>query len=592
MKHELMVLDIETSGFDRYLDDLRVVGMYFPDTDEYIMLEHNDQNFPIIQQLINDTYAIVTFNGDEFDIPFMEWNKYKFDYKVKIDLYRIVKEKREKMIKFSGFKSYSLNNIIKELGIANVGKLEIDYKIFQKEKWTKEEWDYIQLYLKKDLELAYMLWRWLDNHFQSFKELLNPRMNQRYWYVNTSAGAYGYAAICNMLGIEVKYNDVEYKGTFEGGFVSIPKRESVVGNVYCLDYKSAYIHAFIQMNLFSSKEGPLPCDCCTGKELWAGNELYPVKGRYCSKRSGTIESKAREIYLKRLSLPKDHPLNIPYKILLNIFYGISSKPSFHWVYSRYTASDCTLFVRESIKYARKKFTEAGYDVLYSDTDSVYLVDVFGDEAKLLKVKDCFIDDMKRNVPFPADTFDMAIEDRISYIQFFYDNKRRLKKKLYLYVTEKGKVKVKGLQVLKKNCSRLSLKIFEELKPQIVSRLSCKFDDAVIWQMIEKYIKEDLSIVATSYAVKDEKVYSNKTSIQYSIARDYGKGEHLMVKNKRIGVGKNVKYCTLDEAKSLNIKDLDLNVIYKELSSFAVDGMKRYIGGMHDQTTLASFNICI
>ena len=52
-----------------------------------------------------------------------------------------------------------------------------------------------------------------------------------------------------------------------------------------------------------------------------------------------------------------------------------------------------------------------------------------------------------------------------------------------------------------------------------------------------------------------------------INKKYGEGEILLVKNYICGAGKSVKYCSLEEAKKLDIRHLDLTGIYKELAPF-------------------------
>jgi hypothetical protein len=85
------------------------------------------------------------------------------------------------------------------------------------------------------------------------------------------------------------------------------------------------------------------------------------------------------------------------------------------------------------------------------------------------------------------------------------------------------------------------------------------------------LKNDILLVANYYKVKRPETYKNKTSIQYQIAENYGSGEYYLVPNFKIGkVGKHKKYCSLEEAKELNLKDLDLTQIWEELSVFIKD----------------------
>ena len=44
----------------------------------------------------------------------------------------------------------------------------------------------------------------------------------------------------------------------------------------------------------------------------------------------------------------------------------------------------------------------------------------------------------------------------------------------------------------------------------------------------------------------------------------------LIKNYKIGVGKGIKYCSVEEATKLEIEDLNLEDVYKELGCF-IDG---------------------
>jgi hypothetical protein len=55
-----------------------------------------------------------------------------------------------------------------------------------------------------------------------------------------------------------------------------------------------------------------------------------------------------------------------------------------------------------------------------------------------------------------------------------------------------------------------------------------------------------------------------------IREKYGEGELMLIKNYKIGAGKGIKYCSLEEAKGLEISDLNLEDVYKELAPFIKD----------------------
>ena len=87
-------------------------------------------------------------------------------------------------------------------------------------------------------------------------------------------------------------------------------------------------------------------------------------------------------------------------------------------------------------------------MIYTDTDSVYIVDPFKDREKMLKVKDKIIQDIKKDLPFPQDTFDMGIDDEIKYMFFFKG--KQIEDKASDVEMDEDDVKNKPLGLMKKN----------------------------------------------------------------------------------------------------------------------------------------------
>ena len=102
------------------------------------------------------------------------------------------------------------------------------------------------------------------------------------------------------------------------------------------------------------------------------------------------------------------------------------------------------------------------------------------------------------------------------------------------------------------------------------------------EIINELIKKDILITARRFNVKNSDDYKSKTSIYNLITEKYEEGEILMIKNYKIGVGKGIKYCSIEEAKNLKITDLNLEDIYKELSPFVKNFNKSLINQKNKQ----------
>ena len=574
---DVIVVDIETDGLNIETTRMKWFGAFSFKYNTYYFYTHDEKEY--IQRLIDEHKVVVGYNSKDFDIPIMENNGYNFDYKIRIDLMRVLfnpltrKSVRENIIKINGkvLKDLLPNHKLKTVGQVlnlSVEKGDIDYKIFYKEEWNNLESNEILKYLYRDVKLTKELFEFMYTEFLPFKEFMNIDDQRKYNWYRTSTGSYTYKVICHRAEIKEEYNDkCEYE-KYPGGYVSSPNKESCKGNIYLLDFTSEYPHGLLSGNLYS-----YDCDCCTDDEKWSGNDMFPIIGKYCSKKLGKIERVIKDLILLKLKYKQEKdPREYAVKIMVNTLYGISGAPVFKNVYNYNTASDCTLIGRNMIKYARKVFEDNGYELIYTDTDSVYLKDVYDDKERMLKVRDKIIEDIKMNLPFPQDTFNMTIDDEIKAIWFFKDYNNELKKKNYIYITKDNRFKIKGLPIIKSDVSKLSQKVMKILAPQIIEKNDIKFSRKYIRDLVHCLLKEDITLVANFYKVKELNQYKSKNCIQAQISKAYGFGEHWLVPNNIIGkVGKTKKYCNIEEAKDLSLDDLDLNKVWDtELCIFIED----------------------
>jgi DNA polymerase elongation subunit (family B) len=553
-----VIIDIETDSLNINTAKVKVFGAYDVEEDKYFIMQCTTQHIGQINEFLKNYDWFITFNGEEFDLPIMTRNGIIIPNVYNhIDLFIITKFKRSTMLNKDGFQSFSLKEIINTLKLDDVGKGDIDYSIFQKDNWSDEEKQKIIKYLKQDLLLTAKLWRYMNERFESFKDFISPRDVERYKHITTSSGAYAYKAICNITGLEEKYEDIiEDIEKYEGGYVSPPSCQQSRGTILCFDFASLYPWMDIQGNLFSHN-----CNCCKQEERWHGNNFFSVEGYYCKKQLGVTEECIKKLYMLRKEYKKNKDKREQaVKVLINSIYGLSGSPKFSSLYNVNTAGDCTSLGRQCIKYARREFINHGDEVLYSDTDSVYIKTNNKDKA-ILKAKEiAYYLSQQFNFPHPQQ-FELKLDEEIKYIQFFE------KKKHYLYVTVDDNLVVKGLQVIKRDTTRLSRQIFEDMKPIIVKLLDCKFTKLFVMNMIKKYLSEDLTLATKRFNIKNFNNYKSETSIQYAILKEYGPGVHDLIRNKKIGVGKGIKYCTLDQAKSLSFDDYDLEIFLSELEPF-------------------------
>lgn len=490
---------------------------------------------------------------------------------------------------------FSLDFITQTIGVADEesGKLDLDYKILRKEiqDWTDEERKDIITYTKRDVELTKKLYEWVEEFFSISKDFLVKEDVEKKRYLTDSIAKVTYKAICKAMNVIPKYGKTYVSDEHAlGGYVAYPKEEMVKDTIYCLDWNSLYPHAIIQANLLGRQK--------TNDErmVWQGGGKWFTHGKYYSDKLSPMGELLRQWYKQRLEYKKvGDRREYMIKIFLNTISGLMENPYYELVYDMIARKDCTGLGRQWTIYARKRFRDEGYNVIYTDTDSVYVVDVYNDKDKILKLKDSIAEEIKSTLPFPQETFGLGVDDEIKYMFFFKGKQQEAKKfekndfmedsddminrmkglmkKNYIYVTQEGKVKVKNLGIRKKSITPLTKKIFwEYLVPQIKEKGEIKFNKTYLYNLIQKLLQEDITLVALRKSVGPYEEYekTSPTGIQAQIAKQYGSGIHFLIPNTaNIGVGKGRKLCTLEEFKryKLNLGHVDLTNVWKELGYF-------------------------
>ena len=430
---DTLIYDIETKTFGKpnpEKDVLRVFGCYSYKFKKKYCLVKKEQ----IQRMLDEHKYIVGFNNHYYDDPILKRAKIKLQYKINIDLKVIIDKRKASMLTKKGLlgdllMEENLDYTTRLLGLVTKeeGKIkDFDYTVLNKDTWTSEEIAYIKQYTERDIEITRKLYEWIEEHFNGLKDFVSEEDIRKKAYLTTSTAAYAYKAICHAMNWSEEYDDSDYddEESISGGYVAYPAGEEFTGDIYCIDFNSLYPHIMAQCNLFGYAGNKL-----TDRPTWNGKHIWKVEGKYFSDKLHPIGQliikwyKARQI-LKAKKDPREYGI----KIIINTMYGIMNNKKFTRIYNKIGGGDCTRIGRQWTKYARKVFKETGYKVLYTDTDSVYILDDKKDKKLMLKVKDEIVKFIKDNVPFPQDTFDMGIDDEISYMFFF----KKLSKKSKLF----------------------------------------------------------------------------------------------------------------------------------------------------------------
>lgn len=582
MNQKIGIFDIETDSPNPIEANLKYFGFYSLTDDKLYSLDYTEKT--AIQSLLTDHNILIGFNNKHFDQPIIEdfLKQDIFKYKIILDLWEIAAPKGEggfgqfnkNRLREMGFdfKNYKLKTICDGLKLDEYGKGDIDYNIFKKDKWSKEEILEIEKYLKQDLVLTKKLYLWFEDQYKPLWELLTITDQRKFKHLNSSTASLSYAVICNQSEKIQEWNENKpnHLITFPGGHHINPRWKLVTGNLVEIDFSSAYPHALMMGNLLS----PL-------NEGWTGNNYYTIEGCYNNKKMGNVESALNKVFLERLKAKQsgDTAKDKSYKLVINSFYGLCGNWRFKTFYNPITASDCTHIVRTWLKKMASHLEENGFSCLYGFTDSIFVkIPKESNKEELMFIVNKVLEEFKANMPFPLDTFKMDVDEELKLIWFIAKN-------CYLFVTNDNKVKYKST-LLNKNSPDAVMEVFNKyISPKIIKELDVNFTKKELIQELKKAIDKNIRLAAEFHTVKDISQYKYRSSIQAQISEKYGSGEHLLIPNTAmIGIGKAtakkgtnpVRYCNIEEFKEnkLTTENISFEKLIKHLKPFTYKESKK------------------
>ena len=430
-------------------------------------------------QIIKSFPFVLTYNGDDFDLPYLYNRAERLGVKnsenplymmrdsatlkegVHIDLYKVLSNRSFQIYAFSQkYTDFSLNSVSKAL----LGKEKIDYGL---------EFDELSLYqtanycyndalltyeltsFNKDLmmDLLVIIARigrmpiddiarlgvsqWIRSLLYYEHRRRNCLIPKREELQRRSEGVMSDAVI----------KDKKYRG----GLVVEPK-EGIHFDVVVMDFASLYPSIIKVRNLSYETVRCAHEECKTntipGTNHWA-----------CTKKNGLtsmIIGSLRDLrvnYYKSLSkkdtLTEDQRqqytvVSQALKVILNASYGVMGAEIFP-LYFLPAAEATTAIGRHTILETIKKCEEAGIEVLYGDTDSLFIKNPTKEQIQIV------IDQAKKD-----HGVDLEIDK--SYRYCVLSNR----KKNYLGVTKSGKVDVKGLTGKKSHTPAFIKNLFYEL----------------------------------------------------------------------------------------------------------------------------------
>lgn len=439
--------------------------------------------------------VIVTYNGDNFDFPYIkkrgskhgishpfithmkiqgrgQHNRTEVPGMVHIDLFPIVK----KNINLS---RYKLENVYKEY----LGKDKSDIegsKIWQ--YWDNPSLlDELVLYSKEDAVATYEI----GEQMLPLAYELTKIVNQRPFDVSRASSS----SLVEWLLIRRCHENGElipnppssedlksrYRQTYEGAYVVEPIR-GIHDNIFYFDFRSLYPSIIISHNI---DPNTIDCDCCV-------DNMSPTGHCFCKKRKGFIPSILEGLLKERMRIKEKMKgkTGLAYKslygqqwalkILANSFYGYLGYPRSRW-YSKESAESITAWGRKYINSVIDAAKERGFDVVYGDTDSLFVRTPVKDEDKAR----LFLDEINTSLPG-----NMELE-----LEGFYKRGVFVTKKKYALIDEDNKIITKGLEVVRRDWTGIAKKTQEAVISKILKEGDIKGAIDLV-QNVTRDIKEN------------------------------------------------------------------------------------------------------
>ncbi len=448
-----------------------------PGADEVIQFATERQLIEETLRIIDEYPIVLTFNGDDFDFKFLRnrarnlgipdvnipitlGRRFAFlTNGVHIDLYQFFRNRSIQGYAFgNSYREFSLDDIA--MGILNQGKIKVDFNNLNMRDMAE--------YCMQDTYITYLLTSFNDNLVMNLIVMLQ-RISKMIMEDLTRFGVSRWIlALMEWMHrkegwlIPNTQDIILHKGgttttamikgkKYKGAIV----RDPVPGihfEVTVVDFASLYPSAIHNWNL---SYDTLLCsheDCkdnlIPGTQHWVCTHRRGMTsdliGSLKDLRVLWYKPKAKDQSLTKDMREYYHVTQQALKVFLNASYGVFGAESFP-LYCPPLAESTAAVGRFAMEEAGKKATELGVEILYGDTDSVFLAHPTKDQTDaLVKWADDFLG------------IDLEVEKTYRYVIF---SKR---KKNYLGVYKDGSLDIKGLTGKKRHIPPILKAAFEGL----------------------------------------------------------------------------------------------------------------------------------
>jgi DNA polymerase Pol2 len=241
------------------------------------------------------------------------------------------------------------------------------------------------------------------------------------------------------------------QGAYSGGYVYTPDA-GLYDNIALLDFRSLYPTVMVAHNISPETLNMEDCKDEYVVEEFDYSFCQDEQGFFPELIQGLVEDRAR-LKKKMAELDEDtvehttiYSRQQAEKILANSFYGYLGYEGARW-YSREAAEATTYLGRKYIKEAVEKADKNGFDVVYGDTDSLFIrKDNLRDEV------DGFLEDVNSELP---EFMELELEGYFTTGFFTSTDSGEGAKKKYALMAEDGNMKITGFEQVRRDWSPIA-----------------------------------------------------------------------------------------------------------------------------------------
>ncbi|VVC04234.1 DNA polymerase [Candidatus Bilamarchaeum dharawalense] len=314
----------------------------------------------------------------------------------------------------------------------------------------------------------------------------------------------------------------------QGAFVKLPE-PGIYENVAVLDFRGLYPSIIVSYNIDPGTLMESNVDDCFES---------PTGAKFSKKQTGLIPFVLDYLIDMRMVLKKtiktldkgsDEHVRISarsqaLKILANSFYGYMGYARSRW-YSRQCAESVTAWGRKHIMETIEKAEGAGFQVLYADTDSVFII--YKNKEDVLK----FMGDVNTALPSKMELELEGFYPRGVFVSKKGSEEKGAKKK-YALLGEDGRIKIRGFELVRRDWSKIAkdtqLKVLEAILKEGSKEKAVKIIREVVTRLNEGKVPLEMLAISTqlnkspgSYEVASPELSAAKKLLKAGINAEKG-----------------------------------------------------------------------